>query len=99
METWFLRSESPPEGQAKYWNNIPPTAVPHHTGSLSLGFYTARTVQTPTIPPPLADTVHTVFMLSSGWWGSDLGGLETPPLVVQDGRLLLPLRPGCGHGV
>ena len=25
METWFLRSESPPEGQAKYWNNIPPT--------------------------------------------------------------------------
>ena len=25
METRFLRSESPPEGQAKYWNNIPPT--------------------------------------------------------------------------
>ena len=27
METWFLRSELPPEGQAKYWNNIPPTPV------------------------------------------------------------------------
>ena len=26
METWFLRSESPPEGRAKYRNNIPPTA-------------------------------------------------------------------------
>ena len=25
METRFLRSESPPEGRAKYWNNIPPT--------------------------------------------------------------------------
>ena len=28
METRFLRSESPPEGRAKYWNNIPPTT--HH---------------------------------------------------------------------
>ena len=27
METRFLRSESPPEGWAKYWNNIPPTPV------------------------------------------------------------------------
>ena len=27
METRFLRSESPPEGRAKYRNNIPPTAV------------------------------------------------------------------------
>ena len=26
METQFLRSESPPEGRAKYQNNIPPTA-------------------------------------------------------------------------
>ena len=26
METRFLRSESPPEGWAKYQNNIPPTA-------------------------------------------------------------------------
>ena len=25
METRFLRSESPPEGRAKYRNNIPPT--------------------------------------------------------------------------
>ena len=25
METQFLRSESPPEGRAKYRNNIPPT--------------------------------------------------------------------------
>ena len=28
METRFLRSESPPEAQAKYWNNIPPTPLP-----------------------------------------------------------------------
>ena len=26
MGAWFLRSESPPEGRAKYRNNIPPTA-------------------------------------------------------------------------
>ena len=26
METQFLRSEFPPEGRAKYWNNILPTA-------------------------------------------------------------------------
>ena len=26
MEIRFLRSESPPEGQAKYQNNIPPTS-------------------------------------------------------------------------
>ena len=26
METRFLRSESPPEGRAKYRNNIPPTS-------------------------------------------------------------------------
>ena len=32
METWFLRSESPPEGRAKYRNNIPPT-----TGSTTRG--------------------------------------------------------------
>ena len=28
METRFLRSESPPEGRAKYRNNIPPTPLP-----------------------------------------------------------------------
>ena len=27
METRFLRSESPPEGWAKYWNNILPTPL------------------------------------------------------------------------
>ena len=27
METRFLRSESPPEGRAKYRNNIPPTPI------------------------------------------------------------------------
>ena len=40
METRFLRSESPPEGRAKYRNNIPPTpktvrmATPEHRGKL-----------------------------------------------------------------
>ena len=35
MENQFLRSESPPEGQAKYWNNIPPTAVSEFSESMA----------------------------------------------------------------
>ena len=37
MDTWFLRSESPPEGWAKYQNNIPPTAATVMEGSAGSG--------------------------------------------------------------
>ena len=47
------------------WDGVGAGTFPDtHTGSLGLSFYMAQTAQTPTIPPPLADTVHTVFTLS-----------------------------------
>ena len=39
MENRFPRSKSPPEGRAKYWNNIPPTTL---TPDMALSEESAR---------------------------------------------------------
>ena len=52
METRFLRSESPPEGRAKYRNNIPPTpryAAASTPGGSFVEFVSTQAIKTKVI--------------------------------------------------